>query len=245
MKDLEQKYLDFISTVSHELRTPLTSIRGFADTLLTSSDKLTPEQREKFLQIIKGQSERLIKLVENLLIISKMQSDSALFVYKSLSVRSILEQTIQIIKSQYPTHKFALDIPDVAPQIFVDVDKFQQIMVNLLENAAKYSEPESTVTVKVRVKEPDLSIQIVDNGIGIEAEHLDKIFEKFSRLDNPLTRKTEGSGLGLFITKNLVEKMSGKINVASGCDGCTFEVLFPISTPEFQAAQKLKEQQNA
>ena len=95
--NLEQAHLDFISTVSHELRTPLTSIRGFADTLLTSYDRLTPEQREKFLLIIKEQSNRLINLVENLLTVSKMQSDKELMVYKSVDAVPIVDCAVQIL----------------------------------------------------------------------------------------------------------------------------------------------------
>jgi len=243
MKEMEQTYLDFISTVSHELRTPLTSIRGFADTLLTSGERLTPEQKEKFLRIIKGQSERLIKLVENLLTITKMQSEESLLVFKPLNVKSILEQTVQIIRSQYGAHTFVLEMPDVVPQIYVDVDKFQQIMVNLSENAAKYSPEGSCVTIRAAISESNLSIKVIDNGVGISQENYDKIFEKFARIDSPLTRKTEGSGLGLYITKNLVEKMNGKINVKSFAGSTVFEVLFPILTPELQAKYKMKENQ--
>ena len=100
LNKLEQAHLDFISTVSHELRTPLTSIRGFADTLLSSYDRLTPEQREKFLKIIKEQSNRLINLVENLLTVSKMQSDKELMVFKTVDVKSFIESSVQIIKNQ-------------------------------------------------------------------------------------------------------------------------------------------------
>ena len=149
VNNLEQAHLDFISTVSHELRTPLTSIRGFADTLLSSYDRLTPEQREKFLMIIKDQSNRLISLVENLLTVSKMQSDKELLIYKTVDVQPFVDSTIQMIKNQYKTHKYISNYEKNLPKILVDTDKFQQILLNLLDNASKYSNEKSTVEVCV------------------------------------------------------------------------------------------------
>ena len=149
ISQLEQAHLDFISTVSHELRTPLTSIRGFADTLLSSYDRLTPEQREKFLFIIKDQSNRLIKLVENLLTVSKMQSDKELMVYKTVDVIPFVEAVVQMIKGQYKTHNYVCNYEKNLPKILVDTDKFQQILLNLIDNASKYSPENSIVEVKV------------------------------------------------------------------------------------------------
>lgn len=242
-KNLEQAHLDFISTVSHEIRTPLTSIRGFADTLLTSFDKLTPEQRTKFLVIIKDQSNRLIKLVENLLTVSKMQSEKEVLIYKSVNVKPFIESCIQLLKSQHKTTVFKTDFQNNLPDILIDTDKFQQIMINLLDNAAKYSDDGSEVKIIVKQNPSlnSLSIKIVDNGVGIGEENLEKIFNKFSRIDSPLTRKKQGSGLGLYITKKLVEKMQGKISVVSGKEGTTFELNFPIAKFGETSLKKIKE----
>ena len=231
---LEQAHLDFISTVSHELRTPLTSIRGFADTLLSSYDRLTPEQREKFLFIIKDQSNRLIKLVENLLTVSKMQSDKELMVYKTVDVIPFVEAVVQMIKGQYKTHNYVCNYEKNLPKILVDTDKFQQILLNLIDNASKYSPENSTVEVNVgqNYKENILFIKIKDNGCGINPEDIDKIFNKFSRVDSPLTRKIQGNGLGLYITKTLVEKMNGKIDVVSNEKGSEFTITFKVATTE-------------
>ncbi|HIS89211.1 TPA: hypothetical protein IAA87_07295, partial [Candidatus Avigastranaerophilus faecigallinarum] len=198
---LEQAHLDFISTVSHELRTPLTSIRGFADTLLTSYDKLTPEQREKFLHIIKDQSNRLISLVENLLTVSKMQSDKELMIYKTVDVTPFIDAAVQMIKNQYKTHKYICNFDKNIPKILIDTDKFQQIMLNLIDNASKYSNEGSTVQVTVfpDYQNNSLIISVKDEGIGISKEDINKIFNKFSRVDSPLTRKIQGNGLGLYI----------------------------------------------
>ncbi len=243
VNDLEQAHLDFISTVSHELRTPLTSIRGFADTLLTSYDRLTPEQREKFLQIIKDQSNRLINLVENLLTVSKMQSDKELLIYKSVDVIPFVDSAIQMIKNQYKTHKYLFNYDKNLPKILIDTDKFQQIMLNLIDNASKYSNEGSTVQINVsqNYTENTLVISVKDNGIGISKEDINKIFNKFSRVDSPLTRKIQGNGLGLYITKTLVEKMNGKISVESSPNGSEFKIEFKIASPEDNAIKKIKE----
>ncbi len=240
---LEQAHIDFISTVSHELRTPLTSIRGFADTLLTSYDRLTPEQREKFLLIIKEQSNRLINLVENLLTVSKMQSDKELMIYKTVDIKPIVDSVIQIIKNQYKTHKYVCNYDTNLPKILIDTDKLQQILLNITDNASKYSNEGTTVTINLGQNYNDgtVIISIKDEGIGIDKENIDKIFNKFSRIDSPLTRKIQGNGLGLYITKTLIEKMNGKIEVQSSSKGSEFKIIFKAATPEDNGLVKIKE----
>lgn len=233
---MEKVYADFISTVSHELRTPLTSIRGFADTMLMSFDKLDKAQLQKFLGIIKEQSNRLIKLVENLLSISKIQVQQSNLVVKSVNAVSQIEQVMDIIKNQYPSRIFEMHCAENVPNILADENKFQQIMINLLDNAAKYSYDKGSVIVRVSNanRENFVSIKITDHGVGIEPNNLGKIFEKFTRIENHLTRKTQGSGLGLYIVKSLIEKMNGQIFVESCTvlpnSGSTFEVLLPAAT---------------
>lgn len=242
MVNEEKQQEDFISTVSHELRTPLTSIRGFAQTMLSSWDKLDDDSKKKFIQIIEQQSNRLINLVENMLSVNKLQSFKDKLVYKNANANYLLEPVIQIIKHQYPDHNFVLDLNKKIPNILVDIDKFQQIMTNLIENAAKYSSEGTQITIKTDFCccSDYILIKVIDEGIGIKEEDYDKIFTKFSRLDNPLTRKAQGSGLGLYITKTLVEKMNGKISVKSSDCGTTFEVYLPVENVENQAAKPFK-----
>lgn len=244
MKDIEQNYEDFISTVSHELRTPLTSIRGFSQTMLASWDKLDDESKKKFIKIIEEQSNRLIHLVENMLSVTKLQNSNKI-VYNEMNIKMPVEQIISVVKSQYPNQKFEFNYENHLPNIFVDRDKFQQIMTNLIENSAKYSSGDNVTRIDTSVLDNSVRIRISNVGIGIEASDYDKIFTKFSRIDNPLTRKVQGSGLGLYITKSLVEKMDGKITVESNPknDGSnlaiiTFTVSFPIRTIEEQARIK-------
>lgn len=242
MNNNEQNYEDFISTVSHELRTPLTSIRGFSQTMLASWDKLDDESKKKFLKIIEEQSNRLIKLVENMLSVTKLQAANEKFIYKETDIKPVINTVVSIIKTQYSNRNFNIDIHANTPAILVDRDRFQQIMTNLIENAAKYSEENSTVYIKSGFCNncEYVSIKITDTGIGISEQDYEKIFTKFSRIDNPLTRKVQGSGLGLYITKNLTEKMGGKISVTSEGNKTTFEVLFPVCNIEIQARSKCK-----
>lgn len=242
---MEAVFADFISTISHELRTPLTSIRGFADTMLMSFEKLDSQQLKKFLSIIKEQSNRLIKLIENLLSVAKMQSQEETLVYKSVDVKQSADTFIPMLKNQYKTHNFIVNCEANLPPILVDESKFQQIMINLLDNAAKYSSDNSVVEIigACANHENFVSIKIVDHGTGIAPENLNKVFDKFSRIENHLTSKTQGSGLGLFIVKNLVDKMGGKITVTSCIDGkdkgSVFEILFPASSYTNQCCKKL------
>ncbi len=231
-----QSYEDFISTVSHELRTPLTSIRGFAQTMLQSYDKLDDESKKRFIKIIEEQSNRLIHLIENML---KVQNNENL-IFKTVSAKKLIEDVIQIVKQQYKNHKFIFTYNNKLPKILVDTDKFQQVMTNLIENAAKYSDINTTVTVKADFdKNPEfVSIKVIDNGVKIDKKDFDSIFEKFSRIDNPLTRKVQGSGLGLYITKVLVTKMNGEISVDSNDEETVFEIKIPSENIEKQAREK-------
>ena len=217
---------DFISTVSHELRTPLTSIRGFAQTMLSSWDKLDEDAKKKFIGIIEEQSNRLINLVENILSVTKLPNES--IILKNINVNTSILPIIQIVHQQYANHRFIQNFDKSNPTISVDLEKFQQIMINLIENAAKYSNECTDITIITSHTDKEVSIKVQDEGIGIKEEDKEKIFEKFSRIDNPLTRKIQGSGLGLYITKTLIEKMRGSIAVENLEKGVEFEVKFPI-----------------
>lgn len=246
MDNDNQSYEDFISTVSHELRTPLTSIRGFSQTMLASWDKLDDISKKKFIKIIEEQSNRLINLVENMLAVTKLQSKN-LFVYNQTDIKPLIDQTILIVKSKYPNHKFETEYSKNLPQIFVDKDKFQQILTNLFENSAKYSPDNSVTKILVAECADNVEINVSNIGLPIASKDYKKIFEKFSRIDNPLTRSVQGSGLGLFITKSLVEKMGGSICVKSediadsAYANITFTVSMPVKNIEEQAKIKCKQ----
>lgn len=241
---MHDTYSDFISTVSHELRTPLTSIRGFADTMLISFDKLDEVQIKKFLGIIKEQSNRLIKLIENLLSITRMNSGNETLVYKALSVKAQIEKIVLLLKTQYPQRVFNIEIQDDILPVLADENKFQQILINLLDNAAKYSSLDTPISVSAFMSGSSDSVNIIikDLGVGISKENIKKIFDKFKRVESHLTRKTQGSGLGLYIVKSLVEKMNGRITAESEeGKGSTFTITMPAAIYAEQSNRKLRE----
>ncbi len=222
---------EFISTVSHEMRTPLTSIRGFSQTLLNSWDRIDDENKKKFIKIIEEQSNRLINLVENILTVSKANSDRQ--VREKVYVNSSIEKIMPMFYERYKNHKFILNFNKELPPAFLDDDKFQQIMTNLIDNAGKYSEEGNNITITTSLDDDNIIIKVSDNGVGIKEEDFDKLFKKFSRLENHLTSKTQGNGLGLYITKQLVENMGGTITLTSiEGSGTTFIVKFPIYNQE-------------
>ena len=222
---------EFISTVSHEMRTPLTSIRGFSQTLLNSWDKLDEENKKRFVKIIEEQSGRLINLVENILTVSKMNADKPLL--RAVNVNNSTDKVIQMLSVKYKAHKFVRNYADNLPPANLDEDKFQQIMTNLIDNAGKYSPEGSSIKISTSFKENLLEISVTDEGVGIEKEDLNKIFDKFVRLENHLTSKTQGNGLGLYITKNLVESMNGTIFAESAPNvGTKFVLKFPVYNQE-------------
>ena len=221
---------EFIATVSHELRTPLTSIRGFSQTLLNSWDKIKDDDKKKFVGIIEEQSNRLIHLVENILTVSRTNAEHQIL--KKVNVNEIIRKVVPLIESQYKDHKYELNLMHGLPPALLDEDKFQQILTNLIDNASKYSDAGKKVTVSTEVSKNMISIKVRDEGVGIKLEDYDKLFKKFSRLENHLTSKTRGNGLGLYITKQLVEKMNGQISFTSSDKGTIFEVMFPFYNEE-------------
>ena len=225
--------------------------------MLASWDKLDDESKKKFLNIIVEQSNRLINLVENMLSVTKLHNAKENLILKEFSIKQPIETVASIVKNQYKDKNFEIIIDKSTPAILADTDKFQQVMTNLIENAAKYGLENSTITIKAGLlgsgvmnqhSAPDnenVSIKIINFGGEIPSEDYEKIFTKFARIDNPLTRKVQGSGLGLYITKNLVEKMGGKISVNSTLKSGskdvyinTFEVILPAANIEKQAREK-------
>lgn len=252
---LTQAHSDFVSTVSHEFRTPLTSIKGFADTLLRYGTQLPGDQQKRFITIIKDQADRLTRLVENLLTVSKLGASRMEMSYRPVPLKRLVEKVIQNVLAKSGMDKSSqgqpgggralnLDISDSLPELWVDADKLEQILINLVDNAIKYSYPGTQVQVSAGMApdNPDrVQIRIQDEGVGIPAEHLPQIFTKFSRIDNPLTREVEGTGLGLYITQSLTKAMEGEISVESQENqGTTFTLTFPVASAERQAAHRRK-----
>ncbi len=240
---ISQAHSDFVSVVSHEFRTPLTSIKGFADTMLRYGGQLPPEQQTRFTTIIKDQADRLTRMVENLLTASKQGAGKGEVAYRANDLKKMVDKVVENIMAKgsqdqtYANREVKVDMASNLPEVWADQDKLEQVMTNLIDNAVKYSFPNSTVMVKATAENDNKSVRasITNEGIGIPAEHLPQIFTKFSRVDNPLTRQVEGTGLGLYITKSMVNSMGGKISVESEPDKETsFTVMLKAATAELQ-----------
>lgn len=231
-KDIDKLQSEFISTVSHELRTPITSIKGFASTLLQHRSQFTEDKTNKYLKIIKDQAERLARLVEDLLACSRIDSQKLQFTIQPVQVINYVETIALLVESKYNnSHKIIIHGDKDLPDVWVDADRLEQILTNLIDNAVKYSPGAGKVEVNIaKVENADkerVIVSIRDYGIGIEEKNLTKIFNKFSRLDSPLCRQTEGSGLGLYISHSLARIMNGHLSAESAQDGTIFKLYLP------------------
>jgi len=223
---------DFVSTISHELRTPLAAIYGSALTL-RRDDVLLPEpQRAGLLEVIASESDRLARIVNDVLWVSRLESDGLRTTIEPCDgvelARSVVDAARQYIP---PSIKLELKAPKRGvPQIAADGDKVRQVLTNLVENAVKYSPDGGRVTVQVSVAGPRLRFAVRDEGLGVPPAEHRRIFEKFYRLDPDLTRGVGGTGLGLYISRELLERMGGRIWVeSSGTAGSTFVAELPLA----------------
>lgn len=235
---VQQAQTEFVSTVSHELRTPLTSIKGFADTILRAGDRLDSSQQRRYIGIIKDQADRLTRLVEDLLAVSRLESKRMQLTIRAIDLNEAVQRVARNLADKARDHKLSVNVPPGLPPVFADADRLEQILTNLIDNAIKYSPPQTIVTVVARDvlegMQEMVEFAVSDQGVGIAEEHLPQIFSKFSRLDNPLVRQTEGTGLGLYITRSLVLALGGQIKVTSSPGRTTFTVQLPAASPEHQ-----------
>lgn len=237
---LQQAQTEFVSTVSHELRTPLTSIKGFADTILRAGDRLDVNQQRRYVGIIKDQADRLTRLVEDILAVSRLESKKLQLTIRAIDIKEAIERVIQNLSDKGKNHKLLVQVPAGLTPVWGDSDRLEQILTNLIDNAIKYSPAGTTVTVTAKGIQGDpelVEFSVSDQGVGIPEEHIPQVFSKFGRLDNPLVRQTEGTGLGLYITRSLVLALGGQISVSSQPGNTTFTVKLPVSTLEQQAAR--------
>lgn len=219
LRATEQIRTDFVSNVSHELRTPLTAIKGLVETLRDGAvdDR---EVRDRFLATMEDETDRLIRLVNDLLVLSKADSQALRLKRKPLDVRDLVERSVRKLAPQLEGKGILVEVSasDGSRLVLADADRIEQVLVNLLDNAIKYS-PEGgwiTVTIDDEAQTPEMvSIAVRDEGLGIPAEDLPRVFERFYRVDRSRTRDGGGSGLGLSIAKAIVEAHGGDITLKS------------------------------
>jgi len=228
-KALDRLKSQLLSTVSHELRTPLASIKGFATTLLRQDVAWDDGTRREFLAIIDQESDRLSELIDNLLDMSRVEAGTLRVEPEPIKLRPIVEEAVRTFSVMTRQHHFQIEMPKRLPKIMADPRRVRQVLRNLLENAVKYSPAGGPITVTVEVYPDEVQIGVADRGIGIQPEHLERIFDRFYQVDSASTRKVGGSGLGLSICKAIVEAHTGSIWVESQLGvGSSFYFTLPV-----------------
>ncbi|MDO8250098.1 MAG: ATP-binding protein, partial [Rhodoferax sp.] len=229
-KRIDRMKTEFISTVSHELRTPLTSIRGSLGLIAGGVAGELPEAARNLVGIAKNNCERLIRLINDILDSEKIEAGKMHLDLQVVDIRQLVQQTLVANQGFADQHrvKLRLQAPDAALQACIDSDCLIQVLTNLLSNAVKFSPPGSTVDVHVLRVARQVRVEIVDQGPGIPEEFRGRIFQKFSQADSSDTRQKGGTGLGLNISRGLVEKMGGQIGFISEAGaGTTFFLELP------------------
>ncbi len=230
LRELDQAKSNFISLVSHELRTPLTAIKGFIVTLYQYDKDISDEKRKLYLSVLNEETDRLTRLITELLDISRIESGRIEILWERLAVQRIVQRVFDTLtlkrgNVELKMH-FALDFPQVA----ADPDKLEQIFVNLIGNAIRFSPANGTIEVRGHRQGEGVLIEVADQGAGIPFSEQEKIFDKFYRLDNEINRKSPGTGLGLPICRALVNLHGGKIWVESeDQQGCHFFFTLPLN----------------
>jgi Na+/proline symporter/signal transduction histidine kinase len=230
LQELDRLKDDFISTVTHELRTPLTSIRAMAE-ILQSHPHLDAERRAHFVSVIVKESERLTRLINQVLDLARLESGLAEWHPGEIDLRSLIEDAAASTATLFRERgvQLQLHLPDAVPGLRSDGDRVTQVLWNLLSNAAKYSPAESGRVVLTLDVQPDaLRVDVADNGAGIEPAHHQEIFEKFRQIGDTLTYKPQGSGLGLSISREIIRRLGGRLWVESAPgQGATFSFTLP------------------
>jgi signal transduction histidine kinase len=220
---------DFVSNVSHELRTPLSLIRLYAETL--ELGRLTsPEKYQEYYQIIRKESERLTALINNILDFSRIEAGRKEYDFRETNMRELVHNTLESYRYQIEQHGFIYEekIDDV-PSLRVDREAMSRSLLNLVNNALKYSQDRKYIGVNLYRDNGSVKLEVIDHGIGIPAQEQNKIFEKFYRVGDPLVHNTKGSGLGLSLVKHIVQAHGGDVVVDSTPgQGSKFTIALPV-----------------
>ena len=222
---------DFIATVTHELKTPLASMRVLVDTLIDGNYH-EPQQATEYLQLVSKENERLSRLIDNFLTFSRMERNKQAFRIQRTSPIVIARTAGEVIKTKFERANchFEMDIGEDVPDVMADSDAIVTVLVNLLDNACKYSYDDKQIRLRVCREDDSVCFAVSDNGVGIPRRAAKRIFRRFYQVDRSLSRQAEGCGLGLSIAKFIVDAHSGSIKVESKPDqGSTFTVRLPVA----------------
>jgi two-component system, OmpR family, phosphate regulon sensor histidine kinase PhoR len=231
IKQLENTRREFVANVSHELRTPLTLIKGFVETLIDGA-KSDPEVADRFLGMIDKHTDRLTFLIEDLLTISKLESGQIVMNLQPTPLVEVIGRVVEDLQSRADARRIHLRCA-VAENLFVqaDGDRLQQVFFNLIDNAIKYGRPDGAVEIGAKLTDQGMiESWVKDNGPGIPAESVERVFERFYRVDKARSREQGGTGLGLAIVKHIIQSHQGEVWLKSVVgEGSTFFFTLPVA----------------
>jgi PAS domain S-box-containing protein len=224
---------EFIATVSHELRTPLAAIYGSAQTLLREDIELAESDKKRLLDVIVDESERLSRIADEILFANKLDSGQLALDESGIDLRTLAREVVEEMRACFAAREdisFELTVPDALDAVAGDPDRLRQVLINLIDNAVKYSPDGGRVEVAVEARDGGVRVAVRDEGIGIAQLEQRRIFGKFYRVDPGLARGVGGTGLGLYICRELVRRMEGRLTVTSEeGKGSTFAVDLPVA----------------
>jgi PAS domain S-box-containing protein len=233
-REIERAKADFVAAVSHELRTPITPIKGYVELLRVKGESMGEELRQDVLRTVTERTNHMARLIEDLLLVSRISSEGAGAVLLGLQLESTdlvevtRKATVDFLRD--PASRLELELPAAPLEVHADPLRLSQVLVNLLSNAHKYSPPETPVQLRLWREEGWAKVAVVDQGHGIPAEELERIFDKFHRIQDPMTMAVGGTGLGLYIARELAHAMGGEVEVSSTPEhGSSFVVRLPLA----------------
>lgn len=230
LRQIDRLKDEFIGSVSHELRRPLASIKGYTASLLLPEARWEPDEQREFLQVIDEEADHLAGLIDNLLDLARLGAGSLRLSCEPLHLPALTEQVVRRIRTQahLPEHPYELWFPTGFPYVEGDSARITQVLLNLLENAAKYAPPGTPIEIAGSLDGAMVAISVHDGGPGLTPAQAARVFDRFYRVDSGLTRATEGTGLGLAICRGIVEAHGGHMRVQSRPgQGCTFTFTLP------------------
>jgi signal transduction histidine kinase len=224
-RKLEESRHEIIATVSHELRTPLTAVLGAASTLLRRDIDVGAADRQQLLEMIASQAKRLSQVTESILLAGRLDRDEVWIETTRIDIDTVVRETVDALEPNLPP-PVRVELQLTAPGLAIgDANRLQQVLINLLDNAARYAPQGERIVVRTSKAEDRVRIEVVDEGNGIPHTDHERVFEKFYRSDSSRRLAPSGTGLGLYICRGLLDRMGGRISVASSPGaGSTFTV---------------------
>jgi len=227
---LESTRREFVANVSHELRTPLTNIKSYTETIIESGDSLPAEMRTNFLNVVLSETDRMSRIVGDLLTLSKFdyrKMDWNLSVFKTATVVDKVYQAM-LMEAQKHGHDMTLNLQENLPEIKGDFERLEQVIINIISNSIKYTPDGGKIEITASGDEKTVVIRVKDNGMGVPSEDVSKLFDRFYRVDKARSREKGGTGLGLSIAREIVQHHGGDIYITSDLGkGMTVDIMIP------------------